>query len=99
MALAAGETTDSDASRRLAATLDFSGLEVPRGRYDRPVLLAEGGRDEFCGPGTITRLADDLRSAGTEVEHHTYPEYSHLDIPFVAFPATLPFVQRIAPIA
>lgn len=98
-ALAPGESTDSDASRRLAATLDFSDLEVPRGRLDRPVLLAEGGRDEFCVPGTITRLADDLRSAGTQVEHHTYPQYSHLDIPFVAFPATLPFVQRIAPVA
>ncbi|MCH9668008.1 MAG: lipase family protein [Actinomycetia bacterium] len=97
-ALADGEKTDGDASRRLAATLDFGDLEPPRGRLDRPVLLAEGGRDEFCVPGTITRLAEDLRAAGTQVEHHTYPRYSHLDIPFVAFPETLPFVQRIAPI-
>lgn len=95
LVLAPGETTDAQAAARLGSSVDYSGLEVPRGRLDRPVLLAEGGADEFCVPGTGERLARDLRAAGSEVEYCFYPGTGHLDVPGAASADTLPFVQRI----
>lgn len=93
--LAPGETTDAEASKRIFANIDMSGLETPRGRLDRPVLLTEGLADEFCVPGTIRRLADDLRAAGSEVEYHGYEGTNHMDLPYLSLADTLPFVRRI----
>ena len=97
LALAPGESTDSEASQRLSEAIDTDALEVPRGRLDRPILLAEGGSDEFCVPGTGRRLADDLRAAGGDVDYHFYPETGHLDVPYAAATETESFVRRIAP--
>ncbi|MCV7166164.1 alpha/beta hydrolase family protein [Mycobacterium stomatepiae] len=64
---------------------------------DRPVMLAEGGNDELCVPGTVVRLAHDLRAKGSEVDYHFYPEAGHLAAPHHAFVDALQFVRRIAP--
>lgn len=95
LARAEGETTDAEASRRLAATAGLSGLEAPRDALDRPILIAEGGADEFCVPGTVARLAEELHFNGSEVEFHLYPDTGHLDVPATAFPDVLAFVQRV----
>lgn len=97
LALAPGETTEMQAMRRLAAAVDYAPLEVPRQRLERPIMLAEGGNDELCVPGTVVRLAHDLRAKGSEVEYHFYPEAGHLTVPHVAFVDALEFVKRIAP--
>lgn len=97
LALAPGEKTDMEAVRRLTAAVDYAPLEVPRQRLDRPVMLAEGGNDELCVPGTVVRLAHDLRAKGSEVDYHFYPEAGHLAVPHHAFVDALQFVRRIAP--
>lgn len=89
-----GETGDAAAAARLGAALGHDALEVPRGRLDRPVFLGEGGADEFCVPGTVERLAGDLRGAGSEVEYHRYAGTGHLDVPSAALADSLPFVRR-----
>ena len=95
LALGVDEASDAEAAARLAATVDFHALEVPRGRYDRPLFLAEGGADEFCVPGTGQRLAEALRDAGNTVEYHFYADTGHLDVPYAAIEDSMAFIARL----
>lgn len=88
------ESTHAEAAARVFSKIDMSGLEAPRGGFDRPVLLTEGNLDEYCVPGTIGRLADDIRAAGSEVEYHCY-EANHMDLPYLSLADTLTFVRRV----
>ena len=95
LALADGETSDAAAAVRMSETIDHGPLEVPRARLDRPVFLGEGGADEFCVPGTVERLAEDLRDAGTDVTYRQYADTGHLDVPAAAVSDVLAFVQGL----
>ncbi|WP_282950325.1 MULTISPECIES: lipase family protein [unclassified Sphingopyxis] len=92
--LAPGDSTHAEAAARIFANIDMSGLEAPRGGFDRPILLTEGAVDEYCVPGTVGRLAEELSAAGCEVEYHCY-EANHMDLPYLSLADTLPFVRRV----
>lgn len=92
--LAPDEKTHDEAAARIFSRINLSGLEAPRGYFDRPILLTEGSLDEYCVPGTVGRFAIDLRSAGSDVEYHCY-EANHMDLPYLSLADTLPFVRRI----
>jgi carboxymethylenebutenolidase len=51
-------------------TLDFSRLRAP-------ILGLFAGRDGFVSPDVVQKLANDIRSAGKQIEVHSYPDADH----------------------
>ena len=51
---------------------------VPRGPFDAPLLIAQGGSDSLIVPEVQAGFVAGLCSAGNDVEHRSYPGRDHV---------------------
>ena len=71
-------TTNLHDREGIARLLDS--CRVPTARFDRPVFLTAGGVDEVVPLQVVELFAEDLRSAGSEVEFVRHEHANHADV-------------------
>lgn len=62
--------------RPAAVVMAYTG-HSDRSNDEPPTFVVVGGRDVIAPPATMERRITALRSAGTEVEYHVYPNLGH----------------------
>lgn len=65
----------------------------PAVRTSRPIFLAQGLADTTVLPQYTARLERELTGLGDRVDYATYPDVSHLEIPFASGSDVLSFFQ------
>jgi acetyl esterase/lipase len=76
-----------------AALDEFMG--IPANGYDRPLFLGVGMLDRDVPPSSTLTFADELRTAGEDVELRVYPDEDHSGTVLASTADSTPFLQRI----